>query len=56
MKQSLAQKVNKIEVNITTHYVIYGVSYDFNPKSYNITLFSVLNLFFLILDTNFFLN
>ena len=31
-------KVNKVELNIKTSYVTYGLSCDFNPEDHNITL------------------
>ena len=36
MEQSLAQKVNKVEVNNMTCHVIYGVSCDLNPEDFSI--------------------
>ena len=37
MEQSLAQKINKVEVNIKTCHVIYSVSYDLNPENHDIS-------------------
>ena len=37
VEQSLAQKVNKMEVNIKTRHVTCGVSHDFNPEGHGIS-------------------
>ena len=37
VEQSFTQKINKGEVNIKIHHVIYIVSCDFNSEGYNIT-------------------
>ena len=51
MEQSLAQKVNKIEVNIKICHVTYSVLRNLNPKDFNIgELYMEQNLKVLILQ------
>ena len=35
VEQSLAQKTDKVEVNIKTCHITYNISYDFNLESHN---------------------
>ena len=34
----MLKKVNKVEVNIKTRHVTYGMSYDFNSKGHDIII------------------
>ena len=36
IEQSLAQKIDKIKVNLKNYYVTYDVSYDFYLESHNV--------------------
>ena len=36
VEQNLAQKINKIKVNIMTHHITYDVSHDLNPEDLSI--------------------
>ena len=41
VEQSFAQNVNKMEVNIKTFYITYGISCNFNPKNLSISGFYI---------------